>query len=583
MNKIFRFIPMMNTGRTYSTKLFRADFVAALSTLVVTIPQCMACALIIGIDPVIGLYTAVISIMISSIFGSSEFLITGPTNAIGLMIAMAVGKIIPGITDEALRLPETLQILCLMTLIVGIIQILFSVLKIGKLLDFVSHSVMLGFTTGAGLLIGLGQLNSWFGINIANSNEMMPYEKLGHLIQQMGELNFYALVCGAFVIVAILLMKKFLPKFPGPFIAMIVASGIVYALMSFNVVPADSIKLTQEITEALPSFALPNFSYIGNSAMWSSSLAVAIIALIEAIAISKALAIKSGVKIDVNQEFMAQGLANTGAAFFKGIVSSGSFSKTATNYQSGAKTRMSALFTGILLVLVLVFFKDFAHYIPTPALSGVMVVIAYYLIDVHEIKKQFKIGGGDLIVAIITFLATLVFDLDQAVFIGVGLSILLYLKETNHVSMKTLVPSAQYPGQFKERKVDWILTHEADILVIQFEGNLYFGAANDMEDKMNALLGHANGFLLRMKRVNNIDLTAVETLKHFIEEVKQAGDFVVISGLTKPIYEMLKKGDIVDMVGDKNLFFSEDYMLQSSNAALAKLREDMQLKIETNK
>lgn len=575
MNKLFRFIPMLKTVRTYSTKLFRADFTAALSTLVVTIPQCMACALIIGINPVIGLYTAVISIIISSIFGSSEFLITGPTNAIGLMIAMSVSKIIPGITDEALRLPETLQILCLMTLLVGIIQILFSVFKIGKLLDFVSHSVMLGFTTGAGLLIGLGQVNSWFGINIANSNDMMPYEKLWHLIQQIGEMNFYALACGAFVIIAIFLMKKFIPKFPGPFIAMIVSAGIVYALMHFGAIPSDSINLTQQITEALPSFALPNFGYIGSSAMWSSSFAVAIIALIEAIAIAKALSLKSGVKIDVNQEFMAQGLANTGASFFKGIVSSGSFSKTATNYQSGARTRMSALFTGLLLILTLVFFKDYAHYIPTPALSGVMVVIAYYLIDVQEIKKQFKIGGADLVVAIITFISTLIFDLDVAVFIGVGLSIIIYLKESNHVTMKTLVPSAHYPGQFKERNVDWILTHDSDILIIQFEGNLYFGVANDMEEKMEALLGRAQGFLLRMKRVNNIDLTAIETIKHFVTVAKQSGAVVVISGITQPIYNMLKKGEIKDIVGDENLFFSEDYMMQSSNAALLKLRENV--------
>ncbi|MEZ4358027.1 MAG: SulP family inorganic anion transporter [Eubacteriales bacterium] len=580
MNRIIRFVPMINTVKTYSGKLFRADFVAALSTLVVTIPQCMACALIIGIDPVIGLYTAVVSIIISSIFGSSEFLITGPTNAIGLMIAMAVGKIIPGITDEALRLPETLQILCLMTLIVGIIQILFSVFKIGKLLDFVSHSVMLGFTTGAGLLIGLSQLNSWFGITIANSNEMMPYEKLWHMVEQIGQTNFYSLACGAFVIIVILLMKKFLPKFPGPFIAMIASAGIVYIMMQTGTIPSDSIKLTQEITEALPSFALPNFSFITNGAMWSSSLAVAIIALIEAIAISKALAIKSGVKVDVNQEFMAQGFANVGASFFKGIVSSGSFSKTATNYQSGAKTRMAALFTGFLLMLTLVFFKGYAHYIPTPALSGVMMVIAYYLIDVKEIKKQFKMGGADLIVAIVTFAATLIADLDQAVFVGVGLSLILYLKDSNRVTMKTLVPSERFPGQFKERKADWILTHKADILVVQFEGNLYFGVANDMEEKMEALLGRAHGFLLRMKRVNNIDLTAIESIKHFIIAAKQAGDLVVISGLKPRIHAMLKKGDIVDLVGEENLFFSEEYMLQSSNAALIRLRDIVKEKKE---
>ncbi|OQB15258.1 MAG: putative sulfate transporter [Firmicutes bacterium ADurb.Bin193] len=570
MSKISSYFPIIETVRTYKKSYIKYDITAALSTLVVSIPQCMACALIIGIPPVYGLYTAVIAIIASSLFSSSQYLITGPTNAIGLLIVGSIAKFLPEGTEFLSE--RFYMMLFFLTLMVGLIQFLMGVLNFGKILDYVSHSVMVGFMTGAGILIAIGQLPPFFGLKIEDFSEMIAFEKVWEVIRHLPRTNIYALVISGGTVLFILAMKRFFPKLPAPFLAIIIMGvGVVVFGLEGRVA------LTQKFESALPAFTLLDFSLFLNRNLWAASIPVAIVGLVEAVSISKALSLKTGEKVDFNQEFRAQGISNIAASFFKGIVSSGSFSKTATNYIGGARTRVSALLTGVFLAITLFFFSSYAQYIPTPALAGVMMVIAYNLIEYDEIKRQAKIGGADSIVIFATLISTLIFELDIAVYIGVIISIVIYLKNTNSATTKILVPSINNKGRFKERDMDWIDSHSTKILVVQFEGNLYFGQANDISKKLEKISDRACGFVLRLKGVTDIDSTVLEVLKSYLETAHANKKMVVLSGLNTEIYDKMKAGGIIDIIGEENIVMAKDYVLEASNIAVDMIVEKLNI------
>ncbi len=561
--------PFIATLKSYKKANFKYDLMASLTTLVVIIPQCMACALIVGIPPVYGLYTAVISVLVSALFGSSEYLITSSTNALALLVALSIPKFMPpGMAPSG---DNFFAMLFFLTFTVGLMQLLMGVFKFGKVLDYVSHSVMVGFMSGAGILIAIGQLPAFFGIKIAGYSEMFALEKMWHVVMHLKETNFYALAISLSTFVIIAVLRKFLPKLPSPFLAIVFAS-ICVVLFGW----ADKVSLTPKFSSALPTFTIHDFSMILNRDLLLAAIPLAIVGLVEAVSISKSLAVKTGEDVDFNQEFRAQGITNIVASFFQGLVVSGSFSNTATNFMAGAKSRVSGILTGIFLALTLLVFSDLAAYIPLASLAGLMMYISYGLVKVKEIRHEVKIGGSDAYIILITLFSTLVFSLDEAVYIGVLISIILFLKSTNTASTKILVPSIRHEGMFKEREINWIDTHKSDILLVQFEGNLYFGCANDINFKLSKILDNSKGFVFRMKSVTNIDSTVLEIVKAFCKKVVDRGGTVVFSGLHTEVYDKLNKDGIFDVVGHENVVMARDYVLEASNIAVKMVHEKLE-------
>lgn len=559
--KLSSYLSIINTIKNYKLSYFRSDAVAAISNVVIALPQAMACALIVGIDPVYGLYTVMLSIGISSILGSSDFLITGTTSAISLLIV--------GSMKDYYQQENFLTILFMLTLMVGIIQLVFGLVKIGKVLNYVSHSVLLGFSAGVGIMIGLSQLNNWLGISIPKASGMSIMGKMQVLIPKLGETNMVSLGIGVLTIILVIVIRKISPKLPAYFISIVITGILVYAfqLSQFGVA------LTKEVPYAITSFKIHDFSLLFNFNIWNGALVIAIVGLVEAVSISKAIGVKTNQEINVNQEFCAQGITNIVVSFFQGMTTSGSFTNTAGNYQNGAKTRFAGILTSVFLVLTLLLISPIIIYISLPALAGVMLLIAYNLIDKHEVRLQFKVGGVDLAVTIVTFAATIVLDVDKAVYIGVALSIIMYLKDTGKAGIRILVPSIKYKGSFKEREVDWVDTHEAEILILQFDGNLYFGLADDLKKSLEKVQDFAKVYILRMRNVTNIDATALEILKKFIEKEKERGTSIIFAGLWSNIYETLKKAEITDMLPDENFMLASEYKLNSSAFALETARK----------
>jgi len=572
LDKVSKYLPIIESIREYKKEYISKDIIAALTVAVVAIPQSMAYALIAGVNPVYGLYTAIVSTIIASIFGSSKHLVAGPTNAIALLVA--------GSMRNYMGLDNAYQLLFLMTFLVGALQILFGVVKLGKVINFVSHTVIVGFSAGAGVLIALGQLSTLLSIPIKNSAQMATTEKFYYCITHLNQTNLYALGLGLMTVAIMVICKRVNKNLPGALIGIIVP--IIFILIF--ALDKKGIKLTGNIPSSLPPFKMVQFSLGSIKEVFSGAIAISIIGLVEAISISKTIASTSRQKIDANQEFIGQGLANAISSFFQCFPGSGSFSRSAINYHNGAASRFAGILSGVVVALVLVFFAPYAKYIPLPCLAGLLILTGYGLMDKKEIKKILKVGKlkSDSIAMCVTFFATILLpDLDYAIYTGIAISIALYLKDTNKVPVKILIPSQGKDSQIIELEVKSI-KDQVDILIVQLEGNLYFGSAFDLQEKLDSLVNKSKVFILRMKYVATIDMTSLEALKIFIRAVREAGGILIISGVKSELSEMLEKSNLVSDIDVDNIFMSENEVFASSTNALERARASLNCEIGVN-
>lgn len=559
---ISRYIPIIETVRNYKKENIKKDIVGALTVTVVGIPQYMAYALIAGVSPVYGLYTGIVATIIGSLFGSSNQLITGPTNAICLLTASAMIRY--------MNLPNAYQMLFLMTFLVGVLQLIYSVIKLGTLIDFVSHTVLVGFTAGAGVIIALGQLKAFFGMSIKNSSSMSPLEQTYFIITHISKTNLYVLGVGMMTIAIVVICRKINRKLPGALLG--ITLPIIF-IITFAL-EKKGVKLTGTIPSVLPPFKMVQFSFAVLKDIFRGAFAISIIGLVEAISISKSISTKTRQKIDSNQEFIGQGLANIVGSFFQCIPSSGSFSRSAINYINGGASRFAGILSGVIVAIILVCLAPFAKYIPSSSLAGVLIYTGYGLIDKEDIKKVFRAGllSSDSISMCVTCILVIILpNIDYAIYIGIALSIVLHLKDTNKAPFKLLIPLPKAESQIIEQEIEWV-KEKVDVLIIQLEGNLYFGAAHDLGEKLESLISKSRVFILRMRNVTTIDLTSLSTLKDFNRNVKEAGGITIVSGVNSDLDLFFKKTNFESDIGIENIFKSENEVFASTTDALQKAR-----------
>jgi len=567
--KISKYIPILATIRDYKKENIRNDIVGALTVTVVGIPQYMAYALIAGVSPVYGLYTGIVAAIIGSVFGSSNQLITGPTNAICLLTASAMIRYI--------NLPNSYQILFLMTFLVGVLQMLYSFIRLGKIVDFVSNTVLVGFTAGAGVIIALGQLKTFLGISIKSSLAMSTLGKTYYIITHISQTNIYVLGVGLMTIAIMVICKKINKRLPGALLGITIP--IIFIIM-FDL-EKKGVKLIGTIPSQLPTFNMVQFSFDSLKDIFRGAFAISIIGLVEAISISKSIGTKTRQKIDSNQEFMGQGMANIVGSFFQCIPSSGSFSRSAINYINGGASRFSGILSGVFVAIMLVCLSSYASYIPNAGLAGVLIYTGYGLIDKKEIKRIVGSGivSSDSIVMWVTCVLVIILpSLDYAIYAGISLSIVLYLKDTNKAPVKLLIPSPGRGSQIIEKEIKSV-EEKVDVLIIQLEGNLYFGAAADLGEKLESLISKSRVFILRMKYVTTIDLTSLSALKVFIRNLREVGGILLISGVNSDLDLFFKKTNLESDVGIENIFRAEDEVFASTTNALHKARTSLNCEI----
>lgn len=396
----------------------KADAFAGLTNAVVVLPQGVAFAMIAGLPPIYGLYTAMVVPVIAAFFGSSYHLISGPTTAISIVIFSAISQFAEPGTSHYIEL--TLVI----TLLAGIIQLIMGIARLGILVNFISHSVIIGFTSGAAVLIATSQLPHALGLNLPRG--MSFIEKWGFIISNITDTNWYVVAISGSTLITALIIKKLIPKSPYLIFAMFIGSIINIGING----EAHGVKIIGEISGSLPNFEIPQITWVNIELLTPNAFAIALLGLIEAVAIARSIAIKSGQQIDGSQEFIGQGLSNIVGSFFSSYAGTGSFTRSGLNYQSGAKTPLSAVFAAISLLLILILVSPLMAYLPIPAIGGIILIVAFNLIDFKEIKEVAHLSLSEFSVLGVTFVSTLLFHLEFAIYIGVIFSFIHYLRRT---------------------------------------------------------------------------------------------------------------------------------------------------------
>ena len=559
LNEI-NFIKMM---KNYKLEFLKQDFLAGLSVAAIALPQNMAYALIIGVNPIYGVYTSIVSMILATLAGVSSYMIVGPTN----MMAMAIASSLKFVTGE-----NYLAVLFLLTLLIGIFQLLFGLFKLGNLVNYVSHPVIIGLSTGAALLIGVGQLQNFLGLSLAGGPNL--FTNIYTVAINLDQVNLLTVYLGILTILTILIIQKINSKLPSYLITLIVITLLVFAFDLQN-----QVEVIGDLPASIPEFNLISISvpYLGE--ILTKSLSIALLGLIQTLAVVKSLTARTGEEADINKEFIGQGIINIGCSFFSSFAIAGSFAKSFANYQAGAKTRLSEFFVALAIIIFMLLFSPVFKYIPIVALAGLVIVVAVSMIDIAELKQAFQTTKGDALIFISTFIATITApSIDYAIYFGVLVSIIVVLRESSKVNIKPVhYEEDPKKGELRQTEnVDELAedleedkkVEEKDCIVVDLSGNLHFSSVDNLKAELERLLPTGENFVIRMRNIERIDLTIIRELKGFIAKVHDKGGLVKIAGVNKKLYKVLENSGIIDKVGEENIFEIEGILLNSTKQAL---------------
>ncbi len=531
--------------KTYDRTYLRPDLVAGITVAVIALPQAIAFALVAELPPETGLYAAIVAAIIGALWGSSDQMSTGPANAVSLLVlSTLLGVALPGTTDYVVAAG-------LLAVMVGIFQLVIGLTGLGVLINFVSHSVVVGFAAGAGVLIALGQIKYFLGVEFPSRNLL---DTIVGVAQNLGNINVPTTLLSVVTTILIIVFLKVAPKAPWALIAILVGSVAVYL---FNLT-AQGVEVLGEIPRSLPPLArlpLLDFDLIGK--MSTGALAVGAIGLIQTAAIARSISVQTGQRLSSGQEFVGQGLANIATGFFSGYAGAGSFSRSAVNLRSGARSPLSNLFAGLFMLIAMLLFAPLADYVPRAALAGVLIITAFGMIDKAEMVRILKGTRGDALIMVTTFLGTMFLNIEFAVLLGILLSFALYIMKSSMPTVQNVVPDKSFKHFVQvEPGIDTC----PQLSIIQIAGDLYFGAVSHVEETLHQhLLNNPEQrfLLLRMHSVNQCDFSGI----HMLETVRQTcldrGGDIYFVRLKEPVYDFMKSTRFYDDLGEDH-FLDED-------------------------
>jgi len=523
---------------------FRADLVAGATGTVIVLPQAVAFAMIAGLPPEYGLYAAMVPTIVAALFGSSHHLVSGPTTAISLVIYAKLSEFAaPGSAHY-------IELALALTFLVGIIQLFLGGFKLGALINFVSHSVVVGFTAGAGVLIAASQLKHCLGLTAqgATLGSLLP-----PLFKELPRSNLPSLAVASFVFVVALFLRRFKPKWPGMLLALIL--GGFFALLIGA--KARGVAMLGALSATFPPLSVPDVTFQTVYALTPSALVVAMLALAEAVVIARSIALHSHQHIDNNQEFIGQGLSNLLGSFFSAYASSGSFTRSGVNFEAGAKTPMAAVYSALLLVLAAFLVAPLTAYLPMPAMAGALVFVAINLVDLKAMRRILLASKPEAMVMAFTFLGTLFFALEFAVMAGVMLSLLLYLHRTSHPRIDTLAPDPSDPHHgFIDLNLK-PLKECPQLKVVRIDGSIFFGAVNHITNELKRLVHLTPGqshILVEGSGINFIDVSGCEMLHEQRAELLEKNIRLYLCSLKREVLEVIDRGGCLCAETDTAIF-----------------------------
>jgi SulP family sulfate permease len=543
--KLVSIFPFLTWFKLISKESIKADLVAGLTGAVIVLPQGVAFATIAGLPPEYGLYTAMVTPIIAALFGSSFHLVSGPTTAISIVIFTAVSHHAnPGT-------PEFISIALTMTFLAGVYQLAFGLARLGTLVNFVSHTVVIGFTAGAAILIATSQMKHISGIFVPKGESFI--HTWMDLFAGSSEINIYLIAIALVTLGFAILSKKLMPKSPNLLIGMVAGSVIAIYFQNFT----NGIKLVGEIPAHLPPLSLPDFSLSTIKVLAPEAFAIALLGLIEAVSISRAVATKSNQRINSNQEFIGQGMSNMVGSFFSSYAGSGSFTRSGINYEAGAKTPLSAIFAAVSLMGIVLLIAPLTTYLPIAAMGGVILLVAYNLIDFHHIKQVLSFSKSESGILLTTFFATLFLELEFAIYLGVILSLVLFLARTSTPKIPTLAMDELPDGTRKliniEKKP---LKSCPQLKIIRIDMSIYFGSITHIQNRIAKIVDNEqiNHILIVASGINFIDLTGAEALVSENNRLKQSGGGLYFVGLKASVYEFAARSCFIKQIGSNHFF-----------------------------
>jgi len=550
MIQLVKIFPFILWFRLTTIETIKADFFAGLTGAIIVLPQSVAFATIAGMPPEYGLYAAMVVPIIAALFGSSFHLISGPTTAISIVVFAAVSKYAAPGSEEFVALALTL------TFLAGVYQLVFGLAKFGLLVNFVSHNVVIGFTAGAAILIASSQIPYILGIHIPRGEGFI--NTWIDLYSGVGEFNIYLLIVGLGTLVSAIIIKLIRPKFPYLLIGMFVGGFLAFYLSNFT----DSIETVGVMPAYFPPLSSPNFSLNSLKSLAPEAFAIALLGLIEASSIGRSIATKSNQRINPSQEFIGQGASNIVGSFFSGYASSGSFTRTGVNFESGARTPLSAILAALFLMVIVLLVGPLISYLPYAAMAGIILIVAYNLIDFQSIKKTFTYSKSESVIFTATFLSTLLFELEFAIYLGVLLSLMLFIAKTSAPEVHTLAFGSP-PGE-DIRKLQSIrktpLVQCPQLKIIRIDMSIYFGSINHIQKQISRIVDNQRIYhiLIVASGVNFIDLAGIEGLLIEHRRLKALNGDLYLVDVKSSTYEFMEKVNFVNEIGRENFFESKE-------------------------
>ena len=538
--------PFLNWSWKVNRQSLKADLAAGLTGAVIVLPQGVAFATIAGLPPQYGLYTAMITPIVAALYGSSLHLISGPTTAISIVVFSTVShSATPGT-------PEFVTLALTVTFLAGVYQFVLGVARMGVLVNFVSHTVVVGFTAGAAILIVTSQMKNVLGVYVPKGESFL--HTWVDIWQELGTINYFMVAVALTTLATAIVIKKVEKRLPNLLIALL-AGAIAAMALNGN---AHGLTYVAEIPPSLPPLSMPDFSFLTLKTLAPEAFAVALLGLIEAVSISRAIATKSHQRIDGNQEFIGQGLSNIVGSFFSSYAGSGSFTRSGINYESGAQTPLSAIFAALFLVVIVLLVAPYTAYLPIAAMAGAILVVAYNLIDFKQITHILTSSKTETAILVATFFATLFLELEFAIYLGVLLSLVIFLARTSTPEIVSLAPDIDHRyGKLTLTDIESKPLLECpDLKIIRVDMSIYFGSLDHIQRRLHRISEKERVYhiLIVGDGINLIDLSGSEMLVHEAERLDELGGGLYFVGLKPQVYQTISRTHIVNQIGNNHFF-----------------------------
>jgi len=552
-----RLMPFLSWKHRVTAETIRADLVSGLTVAIVVVPQAVAFASIAGMPPQYGLYAGMIPPIVAALFGSSWHLMSGPTTAASIVLLSSLSVFAEPMTPEYVGLALTL------TFMVGVIELVLGLARMGTLVNFISHSVVVGFTTGAAILIASKQLKNFFGVPIPRGGNL--FETLEHFFHQVPHTNGYILAIATLTLVSGLVVKKLYPKIPFLIVALLAGSFLGVALNMIFGNDVTAIKTVGALPQTLPPLSAPDFSLDTIQKLAPAALAMTLFALTEAVSIGRAIGIRSGQLVDGNQEFIGQGLSNIAGSFFSGYVATGSFNRTSLNYQAGAKTPMSAMIAGFLEIFIVLAIAPLVAYLPTAAMAGILFIVAWGLIDIPAIKHIFSSTHSERAIFTLTFLSCLFLDLEFAIMAGILLSLVLYLMRASKPRIVARIPDPSLPN----RKFSTSSSHLPEcpqLHILRIDGSLFFGSVAYIREtfaRLEQQHPEQTHLAIVAQGISFVDIAGADVLANEAERRRAAGGGLYLINVKSGLWESLEECHALDKINPNHSFRSKSAALHA--------------------